>query len=106
MQDCLYYHTYFQMQKICGDKDWIFWCLATHPRHLASGHEMKVVRYVCVMRSQFSIGSLYLFGEDWRGRHTYTCLKGIGLRPQTLISIVHSIVNTIGKTYVSRLRNQ
>ena len=105
-----FYKQYEATHPQCGDKDWIFKCLTSHPRHLASGHRMTVVR-LCVFCAVTILNVVPIF--DWYGLatskskcHTYICSNGIGLRPQTLISIIHSIVNTIGKTYMSRLRNQ
>ena len=45
---------------------------------------------------------IYGRGEDQRATIIKDmCLKEIGLRLQILITTLHSIVNTIGRTYIS-----
>jgi hypothetical protein len=40
--------------------------------------------------------------EQTSRRSMYTCLEEIGLRLSVLVIILHSIMNIIGRTYVSR----
>ena len=53
----------------------------------------------------FLIGPMYLIGmwlsEDQRANIIKTCLKEITLRLQILTTTLHTIVYTIGKSYVS-----
>jgi hypothetical protein len=65
---CLYYHTYIQMQKSMVTRIGYSGVLTTHPRHLASGHRMTVVRlcvFLCGYNSQWGpyIRLVYM---DWR----------------------------------------
>ena len=60
------------------------------------------MRYVGVVLLLFLAGSLHLIGLwfDDNKHHKDTSVRAIGSRIQIILSTPHSIVNTIGETYV------
>ena len=69
---------------------------------------MWVITCTCLKWLVFLIRSLYLintwFGEDQRANDT--CVKEIGLCHQLLMTVIHSIVNTIWENLYIHIRSQ